>query len=98
MADSGEPPMSYKLLSLLAAVAAAFAARHAISFAWRSATGAQPPANPEHPDVTWGEAVTWSVVSGAVVGIARLVAQRKVAASWHKATGGLPGDVRESSA
>jgi CDP-diglyceride synthetase len=88
----------YKALATIAALIGALVARKSLAFAWKIATGKEPPANPEHPAVTWPEAITWAVVSGAVVGLARLAAQKKVAASWHRSTGTLPPDVEKTAA
>src|SRR5438067_8310 len=101
MADKdteSEGGLGYKVMALLATLTGALIARKTLAFAWRTATGKQPPANPEHPDVTWPEAAAWAVVSGAVVGLARLVAQKKVAASWHRSSGRLPPDLEETAA
>jgi hypothetical protein len=76
-AAGGKP--GYKLLATLAALAGAFVARKSLALVWKTATGKAPPANPEHPAVAWPEAVSWAVVSGAVMGLARVVAQKKVA-------------------
>ncbi len=94
--DSGGT--GYKVLALIASVVGAMLARKSLTLAWRVATGKEPPANPEHPEVTWGEAAAWAVVSGAVVGLARMIAQKRVAASWHRATGTLPSDVEKTAA
>jgi Protein of unknown function (DUF4235) len=82
--------MAWRLIGGLSAVAAGVAARKAIQLAWRSATGRQPPTNPESPDTTWREAVGWAVVSGAAVGVARLIATRTAASYWRRSTGELP--------
>ena len=52
--------------------AAGLVAKHAIEISWRKATGKEPPANPESPETTWTEAVGFAVLSGVVLGIARL--------------------------
>jgi hypothetical protein len=101
MADrdtKGEGGLGYKMLAMLATLLGALVARKTLAFAWRTATGKEPPANPEHPEVTWPEAATWAIVSGAVVGLARLVAQKKVAASWHRSTGQLPPGMEDTAA
>ena len=54
-----------------------------------------PPANPEHPDTTWAEAVAFAVVSGAIVGVARMLAARKAAEYYRKSTGHLPATLQE---
>jgi hypothetical protein len=94
--DSGGT--GYKVLALIASVVGAMLARKSLTLAWKAATGKEPPANPEHPEVTWGEAAAWAVVSGAVVGLARMIAQKRVASSWHRATGTLPRDVQKTAA
>jgi Protein of unknown function (DUF4235) len=96
--DEQNGKLGYKLLATLSSVLGAVVARKVLTFVWEKTTGRQPPANPEHPSVTWPEAVTWAVLSGAFVGVARLVAQRRVAATWHRATGSLPPDLEETAA
>jgi hypothetical protein len=94
--DNGK--VGYKLMATVASLFGAYAARKALHLAWKTTTGKQPPANPEHPEVTWAEAVGWAVVSGAVIGVARMAAQRKVASSWHKSTGQLPPGLESTAA
>ena len=94
--DNGK--VGYKLMATFASLFGAYAARKALQLAWKTTTGKQPPANPEHPEVTWAEAVGWAVVSGAVIGVARMAAQRKVASSWHKSTGQLPPGLESTAA
>ena len=96
--DDPSGKFAYKLLATLSALLGAFVARKLLTFGWEKTTGREPPANPEHPSVTWPEAVTWAVLSGAMVGVARLIAQRKVAATWHRSTGSLPPDLEETAA
>lgn len=96
--DEGDGKLGYKVMAMIATLVGAFVARKTLALAWRTATGKEPPANPEHPEVTWAEAATWAVVSGAVVGLARLVAQKKVAATWHRSTGHLPPGLEETAA
>ncbi len=65
-----------KVVSAVAAMAAAFVARKVITFVWTKATGKEPPTNPEDPQVALTEALTWSVLTGVSVGAARLLAPR----------------------
>jgi hypothetical protein len=96
--DDGSGSFGYKMMAMIASVVGAFVARRTLAVGWRTATGKQPPANPEHPEVTWAEAAAWAVVSGAVVGLARMVAQKKVASTWHRSTGQLPPGLEETAA
>lgn len=96
--DEGDGKLGYKVMAALAAMLGALIARRTLALAWKTATGKEPPANPEHPAVTWPEAAAWAAVSGAVMGLARMVAQKKVASTWHRATGGLPPDLEKTAA
>lgn len=98
MADDESGTLGYKVVATLSSVLGAYLARKLLTFVWQKVTGREPPANPEHPAVTWPEAITWAVASGSVVGVARLVAQRRVAATWHKSTGSLPPGLEETAA
>ena len=80
----------YKLMAMHASLLGALVARKLLTAVWKAASGKEPPTNPKHPTVTWPEAISWAVASGAVVGAARLVAQKKVADSWHKAGADTP--------
>jgi Protein of unknown function (DUF4235) len=73
-----------KAVSALVAMAAAFIARKAISFAWTKATGRQPPEAAEDPQVAMGEAVVWALLTGAGVGVARVVAVRLAAGKMQR--------------
>jgi hypothetical protein len=91
--SDGPGSSGYKLLTSLGAATGAFVARKLMSVIWKAVTGRTPPDKPESLDVDLAEAVAWAVVSGAAVGVARVLAQRRVTATWHKANGDLPEGV-----
>ncbi len=62
---------AWTALTLVAAVAGATTARSLLKSGWRSATGQEPPDNPDAEDSTWREAMAWAVVTGAIAGVAR---------------------------
>ncbi|MDX1420833.1 MAG: DUF4235 domain-containing protein [Rubricoccaceae bacterium] len=68
---------TWKAVTFAAAAGAAFATRFVLKHGWRTATGKEPPANPASADTAWSEALTWTVASSLVVGVARLVAKRQ---------------------
>jgi hypothetical protein len=68
-----------KVISALAAMAAAFVARKVITIAWTKATGKEPPTHPEDPQVGLPEALGWSMLTGVTVEAARLLATRAAA-------------------
>jgi hypothetical protein len=80
----------WKVLAALSAVAAAQAADKTLTVIWRGATGDKPPTVPEDPETNWAEAVAWAALSGAVMGIARMLATRQAAQYYVKSTGKLP--------
>ncbi|MFC5181522.1 DUF4235 domain-containing protein [Actinomadura harenae] len=95
MADKGD--IGWRVLAGAAAFAGGFAAKKAITMAWKKSTGKEPPANPESPEVALSEALTWAVVMGVGVEVARLLATRAAAKHWSKGTGELPAQLRAES-
>ncbi|NUR08369.1 MAG: DUF4235 domain-containing protein [Nocardioidaceae bacterium] len=85
----------WSLFGLAATVGATIAARKGITAAWKLSTGKKPPSNPEHPDVSMGEAVAWAVASGVAVGLARMLATRKAADYYRRSTGHLPANLED---
>ena len=86
---------AYSLLGLAATVGATMAARKAMTAGWKLSTGKKPPSNPEHPDVSMGEALSWAVASGVAVGLARMLASRKAADYYRRSTGHLPANLED---
>lgn len=86
---------SWKVMGTGGAVLAGVAAKKVLGAGWKAATGNAPPANPEHPDTSWAEALTWAVVSGALIGVARMLAARKAAGYYRRSTGHLPPEMQE---
>ncbi|HTR69847.1 MAG TPA: DUF4235 domain-containing protein [Mycobacteriales bacterium] len=85
----------YRVLATVGAAVGAVVARKVLITSWKTATGKEPPAHPENPDVRWAEAATWAVASAVVVALAKLTAQRRVAATWRHASGELPPAVED---
>jgi hypothetical protein len=65
-----------RAISTVAGLAASFAARKLLAFAWTKIVGKAPPEHPEDPQVALGEALLWGAVMGVGVGTARLLATR----------------------
>ena len=80
--------------SMVAVLGSAVVAKKALNTSWKAATGKNPPANPADPDVEVKEAVAWAVVSGALIGLARMFAARRAAGYYKKSTGHLPPGLR----
>lgn len=82
--------IGWKIVGTGSGIVAGIVARKAIKALWSSTKGGQPPANPKQVDVSWQEALTWTIASSAGVGVARLLAGRAAAGFWERATGKLP--------
>jgi Protein of unknown function (DUF4235) len=80
----------WSVLVSAVAVAAVAASKPVLERGWRLTLGSEPPNNPAHQDVTWRHALLWALVTGAMVGVVRLLAQRLMAEAWHRATGHYP--------
>jgi Protein of unknown function (DUF4235) len=65
-----------RVVSGLAAMAAAFVMRKLITAVWTKATGKEPPTHPEDPQVALSEALGWAVITGVGAEAARLLATR----------------------
>lgn len=90
--------LAWRVVGLGSAIGAGIAARKVAVTTWKLATGDDPPANPEAPGTSIGEAVGWAVASGAIVGLARMLATRKVADYWQRSTGSLPPGIEKAGA
>lgn len=86
--------VAWKVLSGGAVVLASMAAERALQMGWTAVTGKKPPAAPEDPGATWGKSLAWAVVSGALIGAARLGATRAAAGYYQKSSGHLPKAIR----
>lgn len=82
--------LGWKVFGGVSGLVAGLVTKRVVTTVWKRARGGQPPANPQQVDVSWGEAVAWTLASTAGVGVARLLAQRAAAGAWTKATGALP--------
>ncbi len=96
MAKKSESESSkvWSIMSLVSVLGAAALTKKALNTSWKAATGKTPPANPADPDVDLREAVAFAVVSGALIGVARMAAARRAAGYYTKSTGHLPPELR----
>jgi mono/diheme cytochrome c family protein len=94
MADSGGSKL-WTVFSLVSALGAAAIAKKALDSGWKAATGKRPPENPADPDVQMGEAIAWAVVSGTMVALARMLAQRRAADYYRRSAGHLPPQLQK---
>jgi hypothetical protein len=88
----------FQVVGGLTGIAAGFAVRKLVRSVWTAGTGKEPPANPAAPGTTWTEALTWALVSGALIAVGRMVAQRGAAEAWKSRVGSYPPGLDDVSA
>ena len=75
MAEKGEG-RSVRALEQAAGMIAVLAASKAARVGWRRVTGAEPPGAPDDQQVPLGRAVAWTLLLGAAITTARMIAMR----------------------
>ncbi|QDO90102.1 DUF4235 domain-containing protein [Ornithinimicrobium ciconiae] len=82
--------LMWKIMAAGAAVGASVVARKLTDGTWKFVSGGDSPTNPEDPDIDIKEAIAFAVLSGAIVGLSRMVANRQATKLYQKSTGHLP--------
>lgn len=73
-------------LPMLAGFAGAAIARSVIQNSYEARRGSEPPTDPSMEDVSWRDAVVWTVVLAAAGAVGRLLAQYSAGKAVTKAT------------
>jgi hypothetical protein len=82
--------LAWQGVAIASGTLAAAAVRRAAVTTWRTTKHEDPPENPAGRDVSWTDALTWTIAVAVGAAVARVVAQRGAAAAWEKATGDPP--------
>lgn len=69
------------VIGLATTLGATALAKKAVDATWKLGAGKKPPTDPTDPDVDLREAMLWAVLSGAVIGVAKMWASRRLAKS-----------------
>ncbi len=73
----GEPQDQVsKILRVGTALAASFLLRRLLQVIWEKSSGRIAPTNPSIPGVGWREAILWAALTGALAGLAKVLARR----------------------
>jgi len=84
----------WNAVALPTGIIAGMLGRKAVAAAWSQMTDREVPDNPAARGVGWPEAIAFAIVSGATLGLFRLLAQRGAAGVWHMAAGSYPAALR----
>lgn len=80
----------WQVVAVGSAALAGIGARSLMNGGWKVVRGSDPPENPAARSVDWSEAIAWTVATGVVVGLMRLLAERGAATGWKKMKGRYP--------
>ena len=67
------------------AAGGAFLVRRAIGYGWKKAMKSDPPKNPADRDVDLKEALAWTLITGIIASLVRLLVRRNVVVGARKA-------------
>lgn len=71
---------AHNIAALMGTLGATAAAKKIVDATWRaSARGKKPPTDPADPEITFGEALLFAVLSGAAISVARMLIARRLA-------------------
>jgi hypothetical protein len=82
--------LAWRAVAMGAGLVTAAVTKKALGSAWQRTTGSPPPGSPEHPEVGLATAVAWSLLAGAVIGVAKTFVARQAVLTWRGVTGELP--------
>ena len=86
----------WMIIAGLASFAASKIASQAMSASWSLAAGEDPPEDPAERGFDWMPALVFGAVTGAVVGVAEVLARGGAKAAWKQAKGRKPPSKRRS--
>lgn len=88
--DMFDDEKAWNVVALVSAALAGIAVRNLLESGWEMVKHDEPPQNPAARSVGWSDALAWTVASGVMVAVGRLLAQRGAAAGWKKVKGHYP--------
>ena len=82
--------LAWQGVAVASGTIAAAVVRRAAVITWRATKHEDPPETPGARDISWSDALTWTIAVAVGAAVARVVAQRGAAAAWERATGDPP--------
>lgn len=79
---------AWSLLGTGTALLAGVLTRRVVRAGWEKSRGDAPPEDPAAESDGWKRALAWGVVSGAAVGVARVLGRSSAARGWRRLAGG----------
>jgi hypothetical protein len=69
---------------ILTVIAGAAMGRTLLKSGWRAVTGNEPPQDPDADDTNWKQALTWGVLTGAIIGVVRALSRKGASAAERR--------------
>ena len=88
---------AWTAVGLASAVVAGLAVRNLFKAGWLAYYDEHPPLNPAAPDTSWQQAIAFTGLMGAGVGVARMLGRRMAAGAWYKVQGEYPSKLRRDA-
>lgn len=60
--------------------------RKAAEYLWKATTHREPPKNPADRDVSWADALAWTLITGITISLVRLIIRRNVDVGVEEST------------
>ena len=86
--------LAWKAAVVGSSLLAVLGTQKALTALWKGARHSDPPENPADPQTGWGEALAWTLFTGATAAVMKIIAARAAAAGWERATGDRPPGLR----
>ncbi len=71
---------AWTVVGILTVVVGATVGRTLLKSGWRAVTGNEPPKDPDADDTSWKQALTWGVLTGAIIGVVRALSHKSASA------------------
>lgn len=86
--------LAWKVAIVGSSLLAVLGTQKALTAVWKGARHSDPPTNPADPETSWGEALAWTLFTGATAALMKVIAARATAKGWERATGTRPPGLR----
>jgi len=83
VADDAKQMMIARAVGMGTALAASFLVQQLINGVWRATAGHKPPKADDDSDARFGEVAAAAIITGALIGLARVLATRGAAKIMH---------------
>jgi hypothetical protein len=88
--DAALKPKIYKGVLAASALGASYLVNNTLDYGWKKIAKEDPPRDPMASNVSWKKILLWTVLTGVLVSLARLLTEKIVYDGWKKGYGEDP--------